>query len=52
MRLKDKFEVGQLVDDTLGKYRCVILSIEKNYLILSRLERPDLKYTQTPRYIK
>lgn len=51
MRLKEKFEVGQLVKDILANYECIVLSIEKNYLVLSRIERPDVQYIQVPRYL-
>lgn len=51
MRLREKFEVGQIVYDRLGDYKAVVLSIGKNYLLLSRLERPDVNYSQVPRYV-
>ena len=52
MKLKEHFEVGQLVEDTLAGYKCIIRGIERDFLLLSRLERPDVKYIQVPRYLK
>ena len=52
MRIKDKFEVGQIVQDILGNYRCIVRSVNKDGILLSRLERPDVTYTQVPRYLK
>jgi hypothetical protein len=52
MNIKNKFQVGEIVFDTLGNYKCIIRSIEKDCLILSRLDKIESKYSQIPRYIK
>jgi len=52
MKLKEHFEVGQIVHDTLGDYECIVRSINQGNLTLSRLDRQDVKYYQVPRYIE
>jgi len=51
VRIKNKFEVGQVIYDKLADCQSLILSIEKDHVYLSRLERPDVRYVQVPRYL-
>lgn len=52
MRIKERFQVGQIVFDTLGEYECIVRSVNKDNLLLSRLERQDVTYTQIPKYLE
>jgi hypothetical protein len=46
------YEIGDPVKDLLAGYYCIVRGIEKGIIKLSRVERPDVWYYQTPRYIE
>ena len=46
--MKDRYEKGQIVYDTMANIKAIVRGIENGLVKLSSLDRPDTFYYQVP----